>query len=45
MTAAQIMAIESMPAKGISVAAACEKPIMPTVVGRRRRSQRAVSAP
>jgi hypothetical protein len=39
------MAIVSMPAKGMSVAAAWEKPIIPTVVGSRRRSQRAVSAP
>ena len=43
--AANTMAIVSMAAKGMSVAAAWEKPIMPTVVGRRSRSQRAVSAP
>ena len=43
--AAKTMAMVSMAANGMSVAAAWEKPIMPTVVGRRRRSQRAVSAP
>src|SRR6266403_3717560 len=43
--AAKTMAIVSMAAKGMSVAAAWEKPIMPTVVGRRSRSQRAASAP
>src|SRR5260370_226709 len=44
-TAAQTMAIVSMPLKGMSVAAACEKAIMPTVVGNSSRSHRAVSAP
>src|SRR6266852_8753360 len=44
-TAAQTMAMVSMALKGMSVAAAWEKPIMPTVVGRRSRSQRAVSWP
>ena len=44
-TAAQTMAMVSMPLKGMSVAAACENPIMPTVVGRSSSSQRAVSAP
>src|ERR1700739_1381584 len=43
--AAKTMAMVSMAAKGMSVAAAWEKPIMPTVVGRRTRSQRAVAAP
>src|SRR5882724_6386689 len=44
-TAAQTMAMVSMALKGMSVAAAWEKPIMPTVVGSRSSSQRAVSAP
>ena len=44
-TAAQTMAMVSMPAKGMSVAAACEKPIMPTLVGKRSSSQRAHSSP
>ena len=35
----------AMALKGMSVDAAWEKPIMPMVVGRRKRSQRAVSAP
>ena len=43
--AAKTMAMVSMAAKGMSVAAAWEKPIMPTVVGRRTKSQRAVCAP
>jgi hypothetical protein len=43
--AAKTMAMVNIAAKGMSVAAAWEKPIMPTVVGRRRSSQRAVSAP
>jgi len=44
-TAAATMAHVSIPLKGISVAAACEKPIIPTVVGSSRSNQRAVSAP
>src|SRR6266478_9431822 len=32
-TAAQTIAAVSMPANGMSVAAACEKPIVPTLVG------------
>src|SRR5579859_4317609 len=43
--AAKTIAMVSMAAKGMSVAAAWEKPIMPTVVGSKSRSQRAVSAP
>ena len=42
---ARTMAMVSMAAKGMSVAAAWEKPTMPAVVGRRSRSQRAVSEP
>src|SRR5690348_15816215 len=42
---AKTIAMVSMAAKGMSVAAAWEKPIRPTVVGRRRRNQRAASAP
>jgi len=45
MPAAKTIAIVSVPAKGMSVAAACEKPIMPTVVGRRSSNQRAVHGP
>src|ERR1700688_4436626 len=37
--AAKTMAMVRIAAKGISVAAAWEKPIMPTVVGRSTRSQ------
>src|SRR6266436_1735263 len=44
-TATQTIAIVNMALKGMSVAAAWEKPIMPTVVGSRSSSQRAVSAP
>src|SRR6266705_1092790 len=44
-TAAQTMAMVSMALKGMSVAAACEKPIMPTVVGRRSSSHPADSPP
>ncbi len=44
-TAAQTMATVNIPLKGMSVDAAWEKPIMPTVVGRRSNSQRAVSEP
>jgi len=43
--AAKTMAIVSVPAKGMSVAAAWEKPIMTTVVGSRRSSQRAACPP
>src|SRR5215469_10913333 len=43
--AAHIIATVSMAANGISVAAACEKPIIPTVVGKRSNNQRADSAP
>ncbi len=43
--AANTMAMVSMAANGMSVAAAWEKPIMPTVVGSKTSSQRAVSAP
>ena len=43
--AAATMAMVSMALKGMSVAAACEKAIMPTVVGNRRSTQRTVSAP
>jgi len=39
------MATVSMAAKGMSVAAAWEKPIMPTVVGSKSNTHRAVSAP
>src|SRR4029077_7389654 len=42
---AATMAMLNMALKGMSVAAAGEKLIMPTVVGRRSRSQRAVSGP
>jgi len=45
MPAAKTMAIVSVAAKGMSGAAAWEKPIMPTVVGRSRSNQRAVHAP
>src|SRR5271165_3966466 len=45
VTAAQTMAIVSVPLKGISVAAAWEKPIMPTQVGSNSMSHRAVAAP
>ena len=43
--AAKTMAMVSMAAKGMSVAAAWEKPIMPTVEGRTTKSQRAVCGP
>ena len=43
--AAHTIAMVSIPLKGMSVAAACEKPIMPTVVGKSSSSQRAVSSP
>ena len=42
---AKTMAMVSMAAKGMSVAAAWEKPTIPAVVGRRSRSQRAASEP
>src|SRR5882757_6189397 len=42
--AAKTMAMVSIAAKGMSGAAAREKPIMPTVVGRSSRSQRAATA-
>lgn len=45
MTAAKAMATVNMPENGMSVAAAWEKPIMPTVVGKRRSNQRAAAAP
>jgi len=45
MPTAKTMAMASAAAKGMSVAAAWEKPIMPTVVGRRSKTQRAVHAP
>src|SRR5437879_5836702 len=44
-TAAKTIAMVSIALKGMSVAAACEKPIMPTLVGSTSKSQRAVSAP
>src|SRR5690349_13516961 len=42
---AKTIATVSIAEKGISVAAAWEKPIIATVVGSRRSSQRAVSSP
>ena len=42
---ANTIATVSVAEKGMSVAAACEKPIMPTVVGSRSKSHRVVSAP
>lgn len=43
--ATNTMATVSIAEKGMSVAAACEKPIMPTVLGSKSKSHRVVSAP
>jgi hypothetical protein len=44
-TAAQTIVIVNIAVNGMSIAAAWEKPIIPTVVGKSSRSHRAASAP